>query len=84
MSSGFDGSAPDHAQDGHQLISAAQRARSAYGSEMSPADREAVFRSLPEILDDTGITPSAEPHQTAERVSTRSMCSFDFDRRPRP
>ncbi len=72
------GNAPDHAQDGHQLISAAQRARSAYGAEMSPADREAVFRSLPEILDDSDITPPSRPHQTAERVMTRSPCSFDI------
>lgn len=77
MSNNFDGAAPDHAQDGHQLISAAQRARAAYGAEMSPADRQAVLRSLPEVLDDSSITPSAQP-QTAEREMTRSPCSFDL------
>ncbi len=74
----LDGNAPDHEQNGRELISAAQRARSAYGAEMSPSDRAAVLRSLPEILDDTTITPSAKPHQTAEREMARSPSSFDL------
>lgn len=75
---GDDGDAPEHAQDGYQLISAARRARSAYGAEMSHSDREAALRSLPPILDDTGITPPSQPHQLAERVISRPLSSFDF------
>lgn len=76
--SSLNGDAPDHEQDGQQLVSAAQRARSAYTSEMSPADREAVFRAVPPVLDDTGITPPAKPIQTVERVISRPRSSFDL------
>lgn len=75
---GDDGNAPDHAQDGHQLISAAQRARIAYGQDMSPADREVIFRSAPPILDDSDITPPSRPQQSVERVAMRSPTSFDL------
>lgn len=75
---GDNGNAPDHAQDGHQLISAAQRARTAFGQDMSPADREAVFRSAPPILDDSHITPPSCPQQSVERGATPPMSSFDL------
>lgn len=47
----------------------------------SPVERQTIREMMdaewPEILDDSTITPSAKPHQNAEREMTRSPCSFD-------
>lgn len=74
----LNGDAPEHEQDGQQLVAAAQRARTAYGQSMSPQDRDMLAKSLPPVLDDSQITPPPKPHQTAERVTSRTLTSFDL------
>ncbi|TNC14875.1 hypothetical protein FF100_04665 [Methylobacterium terricola] len=57
---GDDGNAPDYEQNGRELVTAAQEARSAYGETLSPADRSAFAQSLQQIIDDTGKSQTGD------------------------
>ncbi|MGX7706349.1 hypothetical protein [Methylobacterium sp. Gmos1] len=68
---------------GRSLRAEAQQARHTKDETgTSPVERQAIREMMEAewapVLDDTGITPSAEPHQTAERVTSRPLTSFDF------
>lgn len=68
---------------GRSLRAEAQIARHAKDETgTSPIERENIRKLMeaewPEVLDDSGITPAAQPEQTAERETARSPCSFDL------
>ena len=68
---------------GRSLRAEAQEARNARDETgTSPVERANIRKLMqaewPEVLDDTDITPSSRPHQTAEREMTRSPSSFDL------
>lgn len=68
---------------GRSLRAEAQIARHAKDETgTSPVERQTIREIMeaewPPILDDTDITPSSRPYQTAEREMTRSPSSFDF------
>lgn len=68
---------------GRSLRAEAQIARHAKDETgTSPVERETI-RAMMEaewapVLDDSEITPPSRPHQTAERVTSRSLSSFDL------
>ncbi len=68
---------------GRKLRAEAQLARHAIDETgTSPVERQTIRALMeaewPEVLDNSGITPPSQSHQPAERVVSRSLCSFDF------
>ena len=68
---------------GRALREEAQQARHAKDETgTSPVERQTIREMMeaewPEVLDDSAITPSDESHQTAERITSRSLSSFDL------
>ncbi len=68
---------------GRKLRDEAQIARHAKDETgTSPVERETIRELMeaewPEVLDDSEIPPTSRPHQSAERVISRPLTSFDF------